>query len=64
MAMENLDRRSALVLGSGAVRMQRIARVEEQDEVAVFLCSERASYITGHAMPVDGGMAATDSFGN
>ncbi|WP_313802705.1 glucose 1-dehydrogenase [Sphingobium sp.] len=41
------------------VPMQRIAEAEEQGEVAVFLCSDRASYITGHAMPVDGGMSAT-----
>lgn len=35
-----------------------IGRVAEPEEVAygaVFLCSEQASYITGHSLPVDGG---------
>lgn len=41
------------------VPMQRLGRAEEQGEVAVFLCSDRASYITGTAIAVDGGMSAT-----
>lgn len=41
------------------VPMRRLATADEQGEVAVFLCSDRASYITGHAMNVDGGMAAS-----
>lgn len=40
------------------VPMKRIGRPEEQAEVAVFLCSSRASYVTGHALPVDGGKCA------
>ena len=34
----------------------RTGRVEEVAAAAAFLCSDRASYITGVALPVDGGM--------
>lgn len=34
----------------------RTGRVEEISAAAAFLCSHRASYITGVALPVDGGM--------
>ena len=39
-----------------AVPARRTGRVEEIAAAAVFLCSEQASYITGVALPVDGGM--------
>ena len=36
----------------------RIGRPEEAAEVVVWLCSETASYVTGHSMIVDGAMTA------
>jgi 3-oxoacyl-[acyl-carrier protein] reductase len=38
-----------------AIPAARLGRVEEFAAAAAFLCSERASYITGTALPVDGG---------
>jgi NAD(P)-dependent dehydrogenase (short-subunit alcohol dehydrogenase family) len=35
--------------------MQRLGRPEEVAEPAVWLCSEGASFVTGHALAVDGG---------
>jgi len=37
----------------------RIGRPEEAAEAAVWLCSEAASYVTGHSMIVDGGLTAS-----
>jgi NAD(P)-dependent dehydrogenase (short-subunit alcohol dehydrogenase family) len=38
------------------VPMGRMAEPEEVAAAAVWLCSDEASYITGHALPVDGGL--------
>jgi len=38
--------------------MERIGRPEEAAEAALWLCSDRASYVTGHSMIVDGGLTA------
>jgi len=46
----------------GMGRMQPIGRLGTADEVAaaiVWLCSDAASFVTGHAMAVDGGVLAT-----
>jgi NAD(P)-dependent dehydrogenase (short-subunit alcohol dehydrogenase family) len=43
---------------TGLIPMRRIGRPDEAGEVAVWLCSEAASYVTGHSMIVDGGMTA------
>lgn len=43
---------------SGMVPLGRIGRPEEAAEAAVWLCSEAASYVTGHSMIVDGGLTA------
>jgi NAD(P)-dependent dehydrogenase (short-subunit alcohol dehydrogenase family) len=40
------------------ISMGRIGRPEEAAEVVVWLCSDAASYVTGHSMIVDGGMTA------
>jgi NAD(P)-dependent dehydrogenase (short-subunit alcohol dehydrogenase family) len=40
------------------VPMGRIGEPEEVAAAAIFLCSDEASYITGHALPVDGGIVA------
>jgi NAD(P)-dependent dehydrogenase (short-subunit alcohol dehydrogenase family) len=40
------------------VPMGRIGEPEEVAAAAIFLCSDEASYITGHALPVDGGLVA------
>ena len=41
-----------------AIPLNRYGTVEELAEVVYFLCSEKASYITGHTLNVDGGFAA------
>jgi NAD(P)-dependent dehydrogenase (short-subunit alcohol dehydrogenase family) len=38
--------------------MKRMGQPEEVADVALWLCSEESSFITGHAMPVDGGAFA------
>ncbi len=46
---------------SQAVRetpMRRMASAEEVAEAVVWLCSDKASFVTGVAMPVDGGLVA------
>jgi NAD(P)-dependent dehydrogenase (short-subunit alcohol dehydrogenase family) len=42
----------------GLVAMRRLGRPEEAAAAAVWLCSDEASYVTGHSMIVDGGMTA------
>jgi NAD(P)-dependent dehydrogenase (short-subunit alcohol dehydrogenase family) len=37
------------------VPLARPARPEEQAAVMLWLCSDAASYVTGRALPVDGG---------
>ena len=41
------------------IPLRRIAEPEEMAEAVIWLCSEAASFVTGHVMPVDGGMTST-----
>ena len=41
------------------IPLQRIGRPEEAAAAAVWLCSDAASYLTGHSLIVDGGMTAS-----
>jgi NAD(P)-dependent dehydrogenase (short-subunit alcohol dehydrogenase family) len=43
---------------AGLNPMRRIGTPEEAAAAAVWLCSNEASYVTGHSMIVDGGMSA------
>ena len=43
----------------GAIPLNRYGLEEELAEAIVFLCSERASYITGQTLAVDGGFEST-----
>jgi NAD(P)-dependent dehydrogenase (short-subunit alcohol dehydrogenase family) len=47
----------ALAQAAGATALGRIATVEEVASAALFLASDLASAITGHLLPVDGGIA-------
>jgi NAD(P)-dependent dehydrogenase (short-subunit alcohol dehydrogenase family) len=48
--------RLALMMASEPVG--RMGRPEEVAETVVWLCSEAASFVTGHTMTVDGGYMA------
>ena len=43
------------------IPMHRYGTTTEVSDSAAFLASEQASYITGHTLPVDGGMSSTSS---
>lgn len=40
------------------IPMQRVASPEEQAGAILWLCSSESSFVTGHALPVDGGILA------
>jgi 3-oxoacyl-[acyl-carrier protein] reductase len=50
------SREAAEQAAAAQVPAGRLGTVEEYAAVATFLCSEPASYVTGAAIPVDGGL--------
>jgi NAD(P)-dependent dehydrogenase (short-subunit alcohol dehydrogenase family) len=44
---------------AAAVPMGRISEPEETARAIVWLCSDEASFITGHTLVVDGGLTAS-----
>jgi NAD(P)-dependent dehydrogenase (short-subunit alcohol dehydrogenase family) len=40
------------------IPMHRLASPEEMGEAVLWLCSDAASFVTGHIMPVDGGLTS------
>jgi NAD(P)-dependent dehydrogenase (short-subunit alcohol dehydrogenase family) len=41
------------------VPMKRMGEPEEVAQAVLWLCSDAASFITGHVMPIDGGLTAS-----
>ena len=55
LAEQQGDREEVLAKVRSGRPLGRMARAEEIASVVVFLCSERASYVTGAAWSADGG---------
>jgi 3-oxoacyl-[acyl-carrier protein] reductase len=58
-AAKGTTREEALAAQAAKIPLGRLATEEEIANVVVFLCSERASMVTGAAWAVDGGTVAT-----
>jgi NAD(P)-dependent dehydrogenase (short-subunit alcohol dehydrogenase family) len=56
MTRDTMQRRGEQIMAQ--IPLRRMARPEEIAEMVVWLCSERASYVTGAAYNVDGGWMA------
>jgi len=57
-AFEEVEKTDPELLKHWVEPIGRFATSEEQAEAAVWLCSDAASFITGHVLPVDGGHIA------
>lgn len=55
--MEKLSKGLSSKLKAG-IPMKRFADPVEMANTMLWLCSDKASFVTGHAMPVDGGLTA------
>jgi NAD(P)-dependent dehydrogenase (short-subunit alcohol dehydrogenase family) len=51
----NPDQKNQMI---NVIPMKRVGHPEDIAEAVMFLCSDVASFITGHVMPVDGGMTS------
>jgi 3-oxoacyl-[acyl-carrier protein] reductase len=58
-AVKGMTREEALEAQAAKIPLGRLATEDEIASVVVFLCSERASMVTGAAWAVDGGTVAT-----
>ncbi|MBN8943011.1 MAG: SDR family oxidoreductase [Rhizobiales bacterium] len=56
---DNLPLEAVVAESAGAIPLGRYGRPEEYADVVAFLASERASYITGSVIRVDGGLIAS-----
>ena len=54
-AQEGITAADANARWEAQIPMRRLGEPREFAALAAFLCSERASYITGTSIPVDGG---------
>lgn len=55
---EGIGISEAMALQALSIPMGRIAEPDEIAAAAVFLCSQRAAYVTGTSLLVDGGLVA------
>ena len=55
---QNADREANLEMMKGSIPLKRVGAPEEVANAALFLLSDEVSYITGVALPVDGGFVS------
>jgi NAD(P)-dependent dehydrogenase (short-subunit alcohol dehydrogenase family) len=60
MLLDNLTAAEPGIRGKflNEIPMGRTAEPEEMAEAVIWLCSDKASFVTGHIMPVDGGLTS------
>jgi NAD(P)-dependent dehydrogenase (short-subunit alcohol dehydrogenase family) len=55
---QNADKEANLEMMKANIPLKRVGTAEEVANAALFLLSDEASYITGVALPVDGGFVS------